>query len=193
MWIYQIKAKWQATCYSGYIIIVYHWSYLILIVQGNSIKAGQKMLIYPRKFIITKCSTKLQRTKSAKARSGAKSCNLRNTPIRRMGKGERCGLTTLRMLSTYGEEEQLEKKTVEFKLRQLGHQTKVQESVSTLNSLFSLFTWIRRQTAKEVASFRVNLLICNMHSHPTKKKTRNSPYQQGLLFQCMRVFPREKS
>jgi hypothetical protein len=35
------------------------------------------MVIYPRKFIITKCSTKLQRTKSAKARSGGKSCKLK--------------------------------------------------------------------------------------------------------------------
>lgn len=84
-------------CYSGYIIIVYHRSYLVLIVLGNSIK-GQKVLIHPRKFMITKCSTKLQRTKSAKARSGAKSCSFRNTGIRRrMGKekGNCCITTTI--------------------------------------------------------------------------------------------------
>ncbi|MFS7926953.1 hypothetical protein Hanom_Chr04g00303231 [Helianthus anomalus] len=37
-----------------------------------------KHITYPRKFIITKCSTKLHKTKSAKARSGGKSCKSLN-------------------------------------------------------------------------------------------------------------------
>lgn len=97
---------------------------------------------YPKKFIITRCRTRLHKTKSAKALSGARSCT------KNMNSGMR--ILQHEAISTQIRPKLMSPTSVHPGSKDFWVQIKSVNSLfvsHTLNSLLSLFTCIRKQTA----------------------------------------------